>query len=63
MDQSTLTRMSFRLKGDLSLALKSIGSRDVVVIINQQLQPILFKFDPSLAIDQGAVLLSSSCLG
>ena len=60
--QSTMASVSFRLKGDLSLALKSIGIRDLV-IINQQLQSILFELDPSLAIDQGSVLLSSSCSG
>ena len=62
MDQSTLTGVSFRLKGDLSLALKSIGIRDLVKSISSYSQYCL-GLTHSLAIDQESVLLSRSSLG
>jgi len=50
LGQSTMAKVSFRLKGDINLALKSIGIHHLV-IADQELQPVPFEIDPSISTD------------
>ena len=59
---STLAQVGFRLKGDLDLALSSIGIRNLL-LANRQLQPMPVEIDPSVVIDQELVAVSGFSLG
>ena len=62
LGKSTMVKISFRLKGDLDLALKSVGVHQVV-IADQQLRPVPVEVDPSISTDLALVVEEKFSLG
>jgi len=59
---STLASVSFRLKGDLDLALKSIGIRNLS-LVNRQSQLVPVEIDPSVVIGQESAVVTRFSIG
>ena len=62
LGRSTVAKVSFRLKGDVNLALKSIGIGNLVVA-DQQALPVPFEVDPSITADLESVVEERFGLG
>ncbi|MCS5574593.1 MAG: hypothetical protein NZ789_16825, partial [Pseudomonadales bacterium] len=62
LGQSTVAKVSFRLKGDLNLALSSIGIGNLV-IADERALPVPFEVDPSIAADLDTVVEEAFGLG
>ncbi|HIB89582.1 TPA: T9SS type A sorting domain-containing protein, partial [Candidatus Poribacteria bacterium] len=62
LGRSTVAKVSFRLKGDVNLALKSIGIGNLVVA-DQQALPVPFEIDPSITADLESVVEERFGLG
>jgi len=62
LGQSSLAKVSFRLKGDINLALASIGVGNLVVADERAL-PVPFELNPSITVDLSSVVAAEFGLG